>query len=179
MWFRPRTGLVVAIVCLPACGLVTGAKAPVSSAHHGPFVLEFEASASSYVANEPVSAVARLSYEGADSIAKLSGTGSGAILFNIEQLDGDLDQSAFQHDNCKPYELSADQPIEIPFRKSGAFDPNGPRAAFWSDFFAEPELRLPAGRYRLTAFVPLSVGVGCPNPPLDLRASIEIDVVAR
>lgn len=141
--------------------------------------MEFSTSSASYAENEPVLASARLIYDGPDETASLSGTGSGAILFSIEQLDGDLDQSAFQHDDCKPYELPADRPIELPFSKSGALDADDPRAQFWRDFFAEPELRLPAGHYRLTATVPLSAGSGCAQPPLDLTASVEISVVKQ
>ncbi|HEX5579163.1 MAG TPA: hypothetical protein VFY43_05805 [Candidatus Limnocylindria bacterium] len=166
-------------MCLPACGVVTGGKMPTSIVHDGPFTLQFEASASSYRANEPVLAQARFSYEGDDPVAELSGTGSGAILFDVEQLDGDVDQSAFQHDDCRSYELPADQPIEKPFSKSGVYDPESADAAFWRDFFTDPELRLPAGHYRLTARVTLSAGTGCPQPPLDLVASIEIDVVEQ
>jgi hypothetical protein len=177
VWHRP--GFLLAILWLPACSIVTGGKMPSSTVHDGPFTLEFEASAASYAENEPVHAVAIFSYEADDAVAELSGTGSGAILFNIEQLDGDVDQSAFQHDNCKPYELPADQPIEQPFSKSGVYDPDSPRATFWRDFFTDPELRLPAGHYRLTAVVPLSAGAGCSEPPLDLSTSIEIEVKSQ
>lgn len=179
---KPRASqrfVVLVGMVLPACALVVGSKVPVSTDRQGPFILTFETTAATYRENEPVIAVAKLSYDGPDAAAELSGTGSGAILFDIEQLDGDLDQSAFQHDDCKPYSLPADQPIERPFNKSGAFDAKDPRAEFWRDFFAEPELRLPAGRYRLTARVPLSVGAGCRDSPLDLRTSLEIEVVKQ
>jgi hypothetical protein len=175
----PRLGpwfAIALVAALSACALAVGSKGPTSTDRNGPFVLSFEASAPSYAANEPVIAVAQLGYDGPETVAHLSGSGSGPILFDIEQLDGDLDQSAFQDDDCKPHDLPAGQPVEIAFRKSGAFDPASPRANFWRDYFKEPDLRLPAGHYRLTAHVELSIGSGCTNEPLDLRASLVIDV---
>jgi hypothetical protein len=170
---------IVLAATLSACGLVTGSKAPVSVDREGPFVRRFEATAPTYREGQAVMAVARMSYDGPDTVAHLSGSGSGPILFNIEQLDGDIDQSAFQHDNCRPYDLNADQPFEVPFRKSGSFDPRAADAAFWRAFFDEPRLLLPAGQYRLTAVVDLLVGVGCANPSLDLSTSLMVRVEAQ
>lgn len=66
-----------------------------------------------------------------------------------------------------------------PFEKSGRYDEDGPMAAFWQAWFADPELRLPRGRYEITAY--LHHGPRrprCIGPSQTLTASVAIEVVA-
>jgi hypothetical protein len=142
----------------------------------GPFSLALTVQRTQFQVHEAITAVATFAYAGPKAWEELSGSGSGPILFGIEQGDGPIDAGFWQTDDCKRHVLERDGPLVLAFRKGAAFSANDPMADFWRAYVADPELRLPAGHDRLTALVELAVGQGCDGPPLDLRASVEITV---
>ena len=145
----------------------------------GDFLLEFTASSRTYVEDEPVIAVARFHYRGTGTGARLYGSSSGPIFFSIEQVDGDIDMTAGGHDDCPPHDFVRGRPLKTAFRKSGGYTFDDPDADFWEAFLADPLLRLPPGQYRLSALVGLHAGEGCDGPLMELRTTLEIEVVAR
>jgi hypothetical protein len=172
---------LVMMAVMASCGAddSDSAAGPRAIDRDGNFVLEFTVAEPRYVENEPIVAAARLQYRGAANVAHLWGSGTGPIFFKIEQLDGDIDTSPGGHDDCVPYDVFNGRPLEAAFRKNHGWSADDPMAAFWEDFSADPQLRLPAGRYRLSALVSLLIGTGCDGDLLDMRSSIEIEVTAR
>lgn len=53
--------------------------------------------------------------------------------------------------DLSPTEFKQGKTVAYPFVKSGGYSSNDPDAAFWKSFYAEKELRLPAGTYLVTA----------------------------
>ncbi len=84
--------------------------------------------------------------------ASIWGSGSGPVAFGLAQIDGDIViAGARMTADCVSHEYARLVPVALPFRKSGGFSNDDPNAAFYKAFFADPVLRLPAGRWRVTA----------------------------
>jgi hypothetical protein len=64
------------------------------------------------------------------------------------------------------------------FRKSGSWSADEPDAAYWEDFYSQPDLRLPAGEYTITAHVDFSLSendiIGTRN---QFKAELQITVI--
>ena len=175
---RAAKALLLTALSLSACSSGDPGQPPRVAAvdRQGPFSLTMTVERTLYQVDEPIDAVATFAYSGPKAWEELSGSGSGPILFGIEQRDGPIDNGFWQHDDCKRHVLERDGPLIQAFQKGAAFGADDPMADFWRDYVADPILRLPAGHYRLTALVALAVGQGCGGPPLDLRASVEVTV---
>ena len=104
------------------------------------------------------------------------GSGSGLVLFSWEQLDGRLRQEAVATSDCVPYSIKRVEALVVPFAKTGAYQGDDPAVGFWQQYFADPVLRLPAGRYRIHALPNLTIGE-CGGPEHRLDASVEITVI--
>ena len=75
---------------------------------------------------------------------------SGPVTFDLKQLDGRRFSMGGAHTaDCAPKTFTRGIPTPIPFQKSGAWDGSDPDAPFYQQFFTDPLLRLPAGRYEL------------------------------
>ena len=176
---RPICGLLTLALLLSACsGSASAEPTRVSDVdRQGPFSLALTVERAEYEADEAIAVFATLAYGGPKASAALSGSGRGPIIFMIEQTDGPFDPgSSFTHD-CVLHVLERDNPLVLALQKSGGWLSDDPRAAFWRAWHADPELRLPAGHFELTAFADLIVGRGCDGEErLDLRASVEITV---
>jgi hypothetical protein len=140
------------------------------------FKLRIRAESAVYRSGQPTQVRAWLTYTGPNAQEKLVGSGSGIILFSWEQTDGRLRQEAVATADCVPYTLAKGQARAVPFAKTGAFSGDDPDVAFWQQYFADPVLRLPVGRYRIHAITGFSVGE-CGGPEHRLDASIEILVL--
>jgi hypothetical protein len=103
------------------------------------------------------------------------GSGSGPIVFGMEQLDGPLDMGPLMTSDCAEHRLVRGVAAGRPFVKSGGFDQGNPNAAFWKAYFADPVLRLPAGRWRIAASIELAIG-DCAEPWHRLEAAAEFEV---
>lgn len=153
------------------------AHGPPSAATDGPFTLTLSAGRASYRADEPIDdIVAELVYAGGVSELTISGSGSGLVVFSTEELNGTRHQTGFQHDDCVPYAIQSDQPIREPFSKSGGYSADDPNRAYWEQYFAERELRLPAGEWDMTAWSTLYEDGHCTGIRRDLRTTIRIAV---
>ena len=139
------------------------------------FVLVMHVDRASYEASEPISAGAALTYVGPAPVIDARGSGSGPILFSIEQLDGPLDMGITATGDCATHPFVRDVAQTRQFVKSAAFDPEDPADAFWPAYLADPLLRLPAGKWRLTASVELAIG-DCGDPWHRLEAAAEVMV---
>lgn len=140
------------------------------------FAVRIRAESAVYRSGEPIHVTAWLTYAGPKAQEKLVGSGSGLVHFSWVQQDGGLRQDAIWHTDCQPYSIDRGQPLAVPFAKSGAVLGDGLEAEFWRQYFVDPVLRLPAGRYRIHAITGFSVGE-CGGPEHRLDASVEITVL--
>lgn len=68
-------------------------------------------------------------------------------------------------------------PITTHYLKSGGYGIGEPDADFYQSFLADPIFRLAPGRWKLTAYAPLTIGPeGCRGTRVDLKASITLIV---
>jgi hypothetical protein len=80
------------------------------------------------------------------------------VYFSLEELDGPLDQAGgASRLMCHSVSLTRDALVEVPFQKTGAYSGTDPNASFWTGYFGDPALRLPAGLWRITAHLNASI----------------------
>jgi len=154
--------------------------AAISGAYSlGNFTLTITSPHSVWATGDAIGTQAVLSVNGVNGPVTLSGSGNGPVVFGLEQLDGTSKIDGIWSADCRlgGYSVAAGHPLQYEFSKSGGFDPKGPDGTFWRDFFADPQLHLPPGTWRLTAYASFSVGHTCTASPTSLSASIDITVV--
>ena len=79
--------------------------------------------------------------------------------------------------DCAPHLIPAAGSLDVPFAKSGGWSADDPNAAFLRAYFADPELRLPPGTWRVEASTAASIGEGCTGAPLKLVAAVDVVVL--
>ncbi|CAN5750461.1 hypothetical protein BH24CHL8_BH24CHL8_07880 [soil metagenome] len=114
------------------------------------FSLSIRADRGHYAADAPIEIDTTLRYIG-DARTTVTSSGAGLVVFSIEQLDGPVDTGWARDDDCVRYVYRPGDTESVEFQKSGGYADDDRMADFWRTFFAEPELRLPAGQYRITA----------------------------
>jgi hypothetical protein len=62
------------------------------------------------------------------------------------------------------------------YQKSGSWSADDPDAAFWENFFSEPDLRLPAGEYTITLHGGFGLDERISDNPSGLVVSLNITV---
>lgn len=108
---------------------------------------------------------------------EIHGSGSGIVGFSVTRLEDGLGTGGpVTHMDCVTYHIPAGPPARYPFTKSGGWGENDPNAAFMELFFADPQLHLPAGTWRIDAVAEFSIGSDCTAHPTSLRASVEVTV---
>ncbi len=128
----------------------TGRTAPQGEGSDALFSLSIQADRGHYAADAPIEIDTTLRYIG-DARTTVTSSGAGLVVFGIEQLDGPVDTGWARNDDCVRYVYRPGDTESVEFQKSGGYSNDDGMAAFWRTFFAEPELRLPAGKYRITA----------------------------
>ena len=125
---------------------------------------------------EVIEVVAELTNDGDEPIV-LSGSGSGLVFFSVTRLEDGLTSGPAAHtDDCATHELPAGVTTTVPFAKSGGWSENDPNAAFLRTFFSEPELTLPAGRWRIDITTAGSIGEGCTGEAIGLELALVVTV---
>jgi hypothetical protein len=151
-----------------------GADTDVTSA--GTFNMQLTAPRATFVAGEVIDGiVAELTYDGPAETVAVAGVGQLIPGFRTEMVDGPYATGPGWDEPCVPDVIARGVPVTQPYQKNGGWDPQGPFADFYADFFAEPELRLPAGRWRITAYSEFFLGE-CGGEIVRLQASVELDV---
>ncbi len=133
-----------------ASSSATSDPAPSGEGRDALFRLTIGADRGRYAADEPIEIATTLRYIG-DEPATVSSSGAGLVAFGIEQLDGPVDAGWARNDDCARFDYRPGEVEAIEFQKSGGYSNDDPMADFWREFFADPELRLPTGQYRITA----------------------------
>jgi hypothetical protein len=152
-----RTVLRLVLVC----GAVLGCASPEPSPGPGPvdrvqdaaFALEVRTARDHYGTAEAIPIDTTIMYLGPrDQIVASSEFGTTLVTFGLEQLDGPLDMPGGSSDlMCDTLALTARQPLAVGFGKSGGYSTTDPTAPFWHAYFADKQLHLPAGTWRVTA----------------------------
>jgi hypothetical protein len=141
----------------------------------GTFAIEIRTPRDRYTTKDAIRIVTNLMYLGPDARKAVSGSQS-LVIFGLEQIDGPLDMAGGADTICAHHELTARQPIAVPFEKSGGWSNDDPQAAFWRSYFADKELHLPAGAWRITASLDAIAGPECQGQRHRLDASVSFRV---
>lgn len=166
-----RLGLLVVPVLLAGCA---GSAQPISRS--GNYQLTLSTDATQYAPSQPIAAVAELAYLGSEDHVEVGNLWPGVIGFGLRQLDGTVRVDPAWHFQCLPFELRRDRPRRQSFNKSGLAG-DASNASFYSSFFADSQLRLPAGRWELYAMADLApVGQMDCQDDITLRTSTQITV---
>lgn len=164
--------LVVPALLLAGCA---GSAQPISRS--GNYQLTLSTDATQYGAHQPIAAVAELAYLGSEDSVVVGNVWPGVIGFGLRQLDGTVQVMPAWHHQCLPLELKRDRARRQSFNKSGVAG-EAENADFYSSFFADSQLRLPAGRWELYAMADLApVGQMDCQDDITLRASTQITVL--
>jgi hypothetical protein len=138
------------------------------------FYLSIGSGKREYSAGDAIAVDAELGYsDGPDTLEANTQLG-----FGFEQLDGDLEMAPGWPDICMPQELRGDDPLRVPYGKSGGYSPEDPNAEFYRRYLDDPELRLPPGIWRIYALANLIVGHDCGGESLSLTASVIVRTTA-
>jgi hypothetical protein len=129
-----------------------------------------------YTAGEPIEIQAELFYDGTEPTLTLSGVTTLVNGFGIEQLDGPLAMGPGWDEPCVRHEIRAFEPISFPYVKSAGWSQDDPDADFLEEWVRDPELRLPAGTWLVTAYSEFAIGSECAAAQVELEASIVIHV---
>jgi len=142
----------------------------------GVFTLLLEAEQDRYRAGQPLGIDASLTYSGPDDEITALGSGSGLIGFSVQRTSPAITISAVSTSDCRPYQLTRDAPVAYPFIKSGGFSADDPQASFYEAYFADEQLRLPAGEWTISAGGSFYSGGDCGDDLHELTASVTIIV---
>lgn len=172
-----RRFAIVLAVLLAACSGPTPSPT-VSSATaekvEGPFRLVFTLPRTTWSSGESIEGQSQLSLL-AGAPVTLGGSGSGVLGFGFAEVGGRRQMGPAMTADCRSYRIAADEPIVSPIAKSGGFSTDGPDAAFYRAFFADPLIHLPAGEWDITAVAEFAER-DCGGPQHTLEATIRVRV---
>jgi hypothetical protein len=146
-----RAGLVLALAALAAgssaCAALIGSQR-TDVANDSVFELRIHIDKDEYTAWEAVPCYATLEYVGgADSITINSS--DPLVYFTVK---GSVFKGDYAvNDVLVATTFAKGEPVRFEFAKSGGYSENDRNAEFWKSWFADPELKLPAGDYTISA----------------------------
>jgi hypothetical protein len=98
-------------------------------------------------------------------------------VFSLQEVGGDRHiDGAFTLD-CAPHTFVRNDPLVVPWQKSGGFGSTDPNAAFVRTYLAGPDFLLPAGTWTLRAGGAFVLGK-CGGAHVTLSAEVTIVVVS-
>lgn len=171
-----ETSIAAGMRAIEPVGSPTSSAEPVTSTvEDDTFRLTIQTERSVYPTTEaiPISATLELLRTEPTTIA---GPGSGPLGFGIEQLDGPIDTQPGWRTSCRHEIWAPGEVRSEPFAKSGGFGADDPMAEFWRAYFDEPDLILPAGRYRVFALVDYDID-DCSAAESVLTADVRFEVI--
>ncbi|MEW6223624.1 MAG: hypothetical protein AB1627_03250 [Chloroflexota bacterium] len=181
---RRLTLMLIALV-IAACGgpapsstpaPTPSASAAVASATdiEGRFVLTFELPRTTFTTADAITATATLgTTDGLD--AGIVASGGGPLGFSFTEVGGTRRMGFAMTADCVRYTVGAEAPITSGIRKSGGWGAEDPNAAFYEQFFADPEVHLPPGTWDITAVASFAEGT-CGGVERNLTATIRVTV---
>lgn len=173
------TAFMLALSACAAPTVPTPVVAPVSMATvtRNDIRLSAVAESATVAAGEAIEITATLELRGRDPL-ELTGSGSGLVFFSVTRLeDGLTSGPPGSRLSCKVYELTPGEPMTVQFTKSGGLTPDDRDAAFKDAYFADPELTLAPGTWRIDVTADGSIGRGCGGvEPVDLAVELVVFV---
>lgn len=139
------------------------------------FELTLTAGQDRYRAGQPIDVEATLTYVGPNAATVARGSGSGLVGFGVANDELGVSIGPAFTTDCSPYDFARDDPVAIPFVKSGGFSDGQPLALFYRSYLGDPELRLPAGTWTISAGTTFYVG-DCGDELHELTASVTVVV---
>jgi hypothetical protein len=164
-------------LCLLAIGCSSGATTQ-AEATQGQFRLVFELPRTDWLAGDSIAGEATLSYLGSGNTG-IATSGAGPIGFNYNEVGGTRHMDWVWLQSLAVFQLSTTQPISSPLKKSVAWLPDDPNAAFYSSFGHDPLIHLPAGDWTITAVASFQYGSSDPRSgQYTLQATVRLHVTA-
>lgn len=139
----------------PATSLApTIAPSVERSVDDGMFRLRLTTPRALYAPGEAIEPIASVTYLGPDPTQTMYHGGS-PVGFVIEEVDGDRQMDGGMDLPCLHTAITKDRPIAYPFEKAGTTE-----HGFDAAWYADPVLRLPAGTWRIRAYLDIDVTDG-------------------
>jgi len=166
--------LIVALalgLTVAACAeiLPVGPAEAVAEATDDLFVFTVRSPANRYASGAPIVVGAELVYQGPKARETIYHA-SSPVGWQLAQLDGPAVMGGGMDEPCLNTDLERGAAQVVPFQKAGVVDDVGPFDRAW---FEDRVLRLPAGRWRISAELGVALG-DCGGEPHALEASIEL-----
>jgi hypothetical protein len=150
--------------------------AAANAAHlQAPYLLTLELPAAGWKADQPITGVATLALVQGNGV-DIGGAAGGPIAFEYASLDGIHLVEPVSDLVCAPYRLERGKPVASPIRKSGGFYREQPDFEFNKAFLTGPDVRLPAGDWKITAIASFVEGQGCKGLSRTIRTTIQLHV---
>ena len=163
------------VACGPAAPHVyqpSGSPQPLVRA--GEFTLEISSPRDTWSAGEPIEVIATLTYLGASSDI-IYGPEPDPLSLGEREIGGTRDMPASLTYYGGSVQIGP-EPLVVEYRKSGGWSPgDDPNEAFYEQFFADPELRLPAGRWEVSAWARFATAAAGPYT-VDTTAALWLTV---
>ncbi len=173
----PRRFAIVLAVILGACAgstpSTTDSPATAEDAE-GLFHLAFTLPRTTWGAGESIEGQSRLSLSAVGPVT-IVGPGGGVLGFGFAEVGGRRQMGPAMTADCATHWIAGDEPILSPITKSGGYSTDGPDAAFYRAFFADPLVHLPAGEWDITAVAEFAEDE-CGGPAHSLKATIRVRV---
>ena len=164
---------------LAACGgptpTPTSSPTPAKTVvKDGPFQLTFELPGSTWKAGDAITGQATLVLTQGDTAAL---SGSNSILgFEFAEVGGDRHTQVVWTAACGQYTLLASKPMTSDIVKTGAYQGDAPPGDFNREFLTDPLVRLPVGRWDITAIALFSESLDCSGPSHEMNATVRVTV---
>lgn len=181
-----RLAIITLVVILAGCGGAgsTSPGAPSGTPESEPgtaeqtegrFRLSFTLPRTTWSTSESITGEASLALVG-DGVAELSGSGGGLLAFAFRQVGGQIDVEPAWTADCTPHRLATGEPMTAPIAKSGGWSDDQPNADFYRAFFADPQIRLPAGDWEITAVTNFIEGRECQGANHAMEATVRVHI---
>lgn len=133
-------------------GLAPEAPSPVvAQVENAGFILEVTLPRQQFGTSDAIPIQTTLTWTGAAPKGQLWGSGSGPVSFLLTEVGPPRRaMGGAMTLDCTSTDFPRGVATPVPFAKSGGWDDTDPNTDFYRAWFADPILRLPAGRWQLT-----------------------------
>lgn len=149
------------------------ARPAVANNRDARFELQLQAPSTTYGVTDVIEPVALVTYVG-PAPNEVVYHASSMVGFRIAEIEGGRSMDGGMDMPCLRTRMSAGETLQFPFAKAGVVA-DDPAEGFDEAWYREPELRLPPGRWRITAYFSASLG-DCGGEPHAFETAIEITV---
>ena len=175
----PALGCLVVLAACSSAPLGPTPAPSVPGAHaadlQAPYLLTLELPTATWKADQPITGLATLALVQGSGI-DLGGSGGGLLCFEYASVDGAHHVGGAMTADCRAYRLEPGAPMTAPLSRSGGFYPEQPDFEFNRAFLTAPDVRLPAGDWKITAVASFVEGQRCSGASRTIRATVTIHV---